>query len=230
MKRIIFIILVVFGSQARISAQNGDEYLKFAYSYLADNNVESAKKAYSVYCTLSNQRDLKFEDMLEDVSWRNKCYVIDLSDTEVLVVQKIMPGQEPLQFEKAKELAATSNLGSFSDWRLPTVKEGEAIISHVPQEYRPIKEFWIANNSLSGAATVTISVKRTVTYSQYGKPKTELSWSESDCGKSMDSNGQSITYKVREYKDGRKVYYKDSKEIGRANPSCNYFIVRTFNK
>lgn len=69
MKRLLVIILVVLGCQIRLNTQNGDKYLKFAYSYLADNNIESAKNAYSVYCTSSDLRDVKFEEMLEDISW-----------------------------------------------------------------------------------------------------------------------------------------------------------------
>lgn len=62
-KFLLFATLLVFSLSAT-NAQNYDEYLSIARRHLAEGNIENAQKAYSVYRTLSDSRDLSFEEQL----------------------------------------------------------------------------------------------------------------------------------------------------------------------
>lgn len=65
MKRFVLIIVVIFGWLISANAQNYTEYLQIAYDNLANGNIENAEKAYSVYCKLTNSRNLSFEEKLK---------------------------------------------------------------------------------------------------------------------------------------------------------------------
>ena len=64
MKKLVLFMTFIVCGLASADAQNYDEYLSVARRHLAEGNIESARKAYSVYRTLSDSRDLSFEEQL----------------------------------------------------------------------------------------------------------------------------------------------------------------------
>lgn len=68
MKKLVLFMTFIVCGLASADAQNYDEYLSVARRHLAAGNIEDARKAYSVYRTLSDSRDLSFEDELAKAS------------------------------------------------------------------------------------------------------------------------------------------------------------------
>lgn len=64
MKKLVLFMTFIVCGLASADAQNYDEYLSVARRHLAAGNIEDARKAYSVYRTLSDSRDLSFEEQL----------------------------------------------------------------------------------------------------------------------------------------------------------------------
>lgn len=227
MNRFLFSVVFIVLGVVSINAQDYNDYLYTAQRHLTEGNTEKAKMAYSVYCDLSNLRDLEFEKQLD---WKNKCYILGISDTTVLAVQKISV-PELVSYEKAVELASNSNLGAFTDWRLPDSKEGKIIVSNLSQKEFPSGEFWLKMRRYSvGVATYTVSGS-----CRKGGPFADIFddvvFYESDYGQSMDKNGRVIKYAEKKY-DGKDIisYSRNGVEIGSTMPVCNYFIVRMYRK
>lgn len=65
MKRLATLFLCILSCVSYINAQDYNEYLQIAYQNLANGNIERAEKAYSVYCKLTNSRNLSFEKKLK---------------------------------------------------------------------------------------------------------------------------------------------------------------------
>lgn len=102
--------------------QNYDLYLKKAFELLEKGDIKNAQKVYSVYCTMTESRDLTFEKRLEgfkkQIDWKSKCYIIKLDDSTDMAVQKLSKSQVNVSHITAEVNAKTSRLGGFLDWRL----------------------------------------------------------------------------------------------------------------
>ena len=122
-----------------VQAQNNETYLSKAFELLLEGNVKSAENHYIVYKKLSGKTDADFETMLQtekansNDAWKNECYIIDLDNEYALAVQKSsFLKAKGYTHSDASRLAKSSRLGSFTDWRLPTLDEISIVFANLP--------------------------------------------------------------------------------------------------
>lgn len=229
MKSISTIFAILIFSIVSVSAQNYDEYLQTAYKHLQQGNIEMAQKAYSIYCNLSESRDIAFEQKIEESrlqkDWKSKCLIIPLDETIMIAVQKIPAEQLPVSLSTAAQYAKLSTLGDFSDWRLPTKDELSKIISSIPN-----KELF-SSNVFSGYyhAKNQLSLTLSRTQSAYGTHK-EYLWTETYYV--VDINNTLKTSYSEKSKSATKEYNSRTivNQTGNKGFLANYMIVRTFLK
>lgn len=146
MKKIILIFVIIVCGVANVIAQSYNEYLNNAYKLLANGDIENAQKNYSVYCAMTGSRDWEFEKKLEEIksqsNWESKCYIFDISESEILAVQKLPYGQSPVSHLDALKFAENSRLGKFRDWRLPQDSELRIILANIPQNELLYDSYW----------------------------------------------------------------------------------------
>lgn len=148
MKRICLIILLLIGTIISVNAQDYSSYLRTAYQHLAEGNAESAERNYSVYKKLTNERDIDFEALLQELKfgdWKKSCYIINLGNGYALAVQK--PDGKSLDFESAEAICTGNRLGGFTDWHMPTKEEMQIIISNVslPRFDHMSNQYWTSS-------------------------------------------------------------------------------------
>lgn len=146
MKAILTAVLIMVFGIISAKAQSPDEYeyLQTAYEHLKNGNIEKAQNAYSVYCGLTNLRDMSFERQMNDMTkndWKTQCYLIEYSDSTVLAVQRTDSlGQ--VTSSVAKNMANGSRLGNFSDWRLPGFDEMNVIATNLLSKDSIHNSYW----------------------------------------------------------------------------------------
>ena len=122
-----------------VQAQNNETYLSKAFELLLEGNVKSAENHYTVYKKLSGKTDADFETMLQtekankENAWMDECYIIDIDNEYALAVQKssFLEAKGYIHSD-ASRLAKSSRLGSFTDWRLPTLDEISIVFANLP--------------------------------------------------------------------------------------------------
>ena len=137
--RKIFILLAMLITAFAVQAQNNETYLRKAFELLLEGNVKSAENHYTVYKKLSGKTDADFETMLQtekankENAWMDECYIIDIDNEYVLAVQKssFLEAKRYIHSD-ASRLAKSSRLGSFTDWRLPTLDEISIVFANLP--------------------------------------------------------------------------------------------------
>lgn len=220
----IFVILIL--SIVSVSAQNYDEYLQTAYKHLQQGNIEMAQKAYSIYCNLSESRDIAFEQKIEESrlqkDWKSKCLIIPLDETTMIAVQKIPAEQVPVSLSTAAQYTKLSTLGGFSDWRLPTKDELSKIISSIPNKELYSSETNVFSGYYHAQNQSYITVKKT--QSAYGTH--DESWLTETYYVVDINNTLKTTYSETEEYDSRTIV----NQTGNKWFLANYMIVRTFLK
>lgn len=235
MKRLIYVLIFVVFGLSNVEAQNYDEYLQIAYNHLKEENIESASKAYSVYCTMTNSRDLAFEEKLEEArnanNWKSECYIIALNDTINMAIQKWSPSQMAVSHDAAKKIAESSMLGGFTDWHLPNSNEIYIIFANLPKEDIKFSSFW--SNALSSS-----DFKRTRIYSDshtgktlgesYHMHTTDYFYKDQEIVK-LDfyedyGYGYNTTKRTYKINDGPTLIYSENTPIDKHN----FFIIRKF--
>lgn len=137
--RKIFILWAMLITAFAVQAQNSETYLTKAFELLLEGNVKSAENHYTVYKKLSGKTDADFETMLQtekankENAWMDECYIIDIDNEYALAVQKssFLEAKE-YSHSDAFRLAKSSRLGSFTDWRLPTLDEISIVFANLP--------------------------------------------------------------------------------------------------
>ena len=235
MKRLIYVLILIICGLTNTNAQNYDNYLQNAYTQLANGNIENASKAYSVYCTMTDSRDLAFEEKLEEArnanNWKSECYIIALNDTINMAIQKWSPSQVAVSHDAAKKIAESSMLGGFTDWHLPNSNEIDIIFANLPKEDIKFSSFW-------GDALSKINFKRTKTYSDshtgktlgesYHMHTTDYFYKDQEIVK-LDfyedyGYGYNTTKKTYKINDGPTIIYSEISPIDKHN----FFIIRNF--
>lgn len=162
MKGVLTFVSIMIFSIMSANAQNYNEYLSVAWKHLTERNFEKAQKAYEVWCDMTGLTNTEFENKIKEEKeksmWKNNCFFFDLSDNEVLVVQKITLNQSPVSHYDALRFAENSRLGGFSDWRLPEDTELRIILSNLSRAELPYNTYWTLSDKTDN------SVKN-VTYS-----------------------------------------------------------------
>lgn len=137
--RKIFILLAMLITAFAVQAQNNETYLSKAFELLLEGNVKSAENHYIVYKKLSGKTDADFETMLQtekankENAWMDECYIIDIDNEYALAVQKSsFLEAKGYHHSDASRLAKSSRLGSFTDWRLPTLDEISIVFANLP--------------------------------------------------------------------------------------------------
>lgn len=231
MKKVVILTFCILSYFSYVNAQDYSEYLSVARQHLADGNIEKAQKAYSIYCNLSESRDIAFEQKIEESrlqkDWKSKCNIIPLDETTMIAVQKIPAEQLPVSLSTAAQYAKSSTLGDFSDWRLPTKDELSKIISSIPNkeiynsEKNVFSGYYHAQNQLS------LTLSRT--QSAYGTNE-EYLWTETYYV--VDINNTLKTSYSEKSKSATKEYNSRTtvNQTGNKWFLANYMIVRTFLK
>lgn len=231
MKKVIILTFCILSCFSYVNAQDYNEYLAVARQHLADGNIEKAQKAYSIYCNLSESRDIAFEQKIEESrlqkDWKSKCLIIPLDETTMIAVQKIPAEQVPVSLSTANQYTELSTLGGFSDWRLPTKDELSKIISSIPN-----KELYSGEtNVFSGyyhAQKQTSAIAK-ATRSAYGT-HVESWWTETyyvvDINNTLKTTYSEKSKSAPEEYDSRTIV----NQTGNKWFLANYMIVRTFLK
>lgn len=145
MKKIVMIVFCILSCISYVNAQDYNEYLSIARRHLTNGNIEKAQKAYSIYCDLSELRDISFEQQMNDMTkndWKTQCYLIEYSDSTMLAVQRISDSLGQLTSQAAKNIANGSRLGNFSDWRLPDFDEMNVIATNLLSKNFIHNSYW----------------------------------------------------------------------------------------
>ena len=171
---------------------------------------------YSVYKELTNKVDENFESLLSNGEWINKCYIIYLSDSTAIAVQK-PDTLKSVTYNVAEINAEASRVGDFFDWRLPSEDEMQLILANITSLSN--NNFWIKAHEASSA----VIIKRT---DKYGNDKYSR---QTETIKTFYVIGHDYkTNEVYSYKKSNIDEKITLEEAGNKHTKANYLIVRSY--